>query len=119
MLSRKCGQVISDLMNPGDFNIRVTVVKKLTSRFTQKSAVDGAWKETFRDSIGGGIIHDSKTYYNVTCTTEKGYKDFAVTGDKIISEAWKYIVDCDVVRFDLTKMPVDKNNRHSWIVARD
>lgn len=119
MLNRKCSQVISDLMNPGDFNIRVTVVKKMTSRFTQKSAVDGAWKETFRDSIGGGIIHDSNTYYKVVCRTEKGSNEFTVTGDKIISECWKYIVGCDVVRLDLTKMPVDKNKTHSWIVVRD
>lgn len=119
MLSRKCGLLISDLMNPGDFNIRVTVVKKMTSRFTQNSAVDGAWKETFRDCIGGGIIHDPNTYYKVVCRTEKGCQELAVTGDKIISECWKYLIHCDVARLDLTKMPVDKNKAHSWIVIRD
>lgn len=119
MLTRKCSQIISELLGTGDFNVRLTVVKKFETRFVQKSAVDGAWKETFRDSIGGGIIHDSKTTYKVSCRTENNMVDFAVTGDKVINECWKYLANVDVARIDLTKFPTENNKTHSWIVARD
>jgi len=119
MLSRKCGQIIGDLMGTGDFNIRVTVVEKFTSRYVQKSAADGAWKETFRDAIGGGIIHDSKTYYKVVCRTEDNSVQFVVTGDNIINECWKHLINVDVARIDLTKLPIENKAPRSWIIARD
>lgn len=131
MLSRKCGQIIGDLMGTGDFNIRVTIVQKITSRFVQKSLADGAWKETFRDAIGGGIIHDSKNYYKVACRTEDKSVQFIVTGNNIINECWKHLINVDVARIDLTKVQRDSKEPNaglviqeykaprSWIVARD
>lgn len=116
MLTRKCG--VRELLRVGDYNVRVTVISKPKGRYIQKSLADGAWKEAFRDSLGGGIINDSKTEYLVICETPDKKIEFNSKGAEIIDFCWRYLQDVDIARLDLTKLPGNTKKPHSWIIMR-
>lgn len=105
----------SSLLSIGDFNVRVTVVDK--SNLTS----EGAWKEVFRDSIGGGIINDSTNQYYLEILNGSG-KCVQTTdvGNEILNNNFDYIKDEDMVRISLVKLPTE--NKYSklktWIIIR-
>lgn len=119
MLTRKCGETICKLLGTKDYNVRITVVEKSKSRFVTKEAVETKWKETFRDSIGGGIIHNSTDTYHVRCQTESNDVEFILKGNSIIDRCWPYLQNVDLARVDITKYPIAVNNVHSWIIVRN
>lgn len=98
------------LLMPGDFNVRVTVVdkEKVTS-----------WKEVFRDTIGGGIIHDHTNQYYLEIMTGSGKGiQTADVGEYLIENNFNFIKDEDVVRINLVKFPTEKNTPRSWVIIR-
>ena len=56
MLNRNCA---TDLFEPGDFNVRVTLFDK-NPKYYVPGAYKAAWIETIRDSLGGGISHSNE-----------------------------------------------------------
>ena len=117
MLKRKYyekNQKIKDLykvlLQPGDVNVRVTVRKKYEE--------DGAWKEVFRDVIGGGIVHDSKNQYMVRISTDSGKEiQTADLGCDVIRNNFDFFKDEDIVRIDLIKFPTELHNPRTCIVV--
>jgi len=102
----------NSLLQTGDFNVRVTVVDK------DKLTSEGAWKETLRDAIGGGIIH-SHDRYDISVYTINGFPHNAVLpGYQIIEHFFYLIKDEDMVRINLTNFPTENNNPKSWIIIR-
>lgn len=103
----------SSLLGPGDFNVRVTVVDK------SKINSENAWKEVFRDAIGGGILHDCINQYYIDLMTGSGKGlQTAYVGYEIINKIFNDIKNEDIIRINLIKFPTDKNNPKSWIVIR-
>ena len=101
------------LLKPNDFNVRVTVVDK------ESNSSEGCWKETFRDSIGGGIINDSTNQYYIDIITGSG-ATIQVTdvGTNIIKDNFDCLKNEDLVRINLIKLPKENNNPKSWIFIR-
>ena len=56
MLMRKCA--IDKLIQEGDFNVRLTVFNPAKCSANPEAQM-GAWIETIRDSIGGGIVNST------------------------------------------------------------
>jgi hypothetical protein len=116
MLTGNCE--VQNFLRLGDHNIRISVVPKQNGRFVQKGLLDSVWREAFRDSLGGGIIHDCKTDYSVVCQLKDVKFDFVSKGNDIIDTCWKYLNDVDIARIELTKTPVYANSKRSWIIMR-
>ena len=108
MLTRNCGEQIAELLDKGNFNVRITVADKSST----------GWKEVFRDSLGGGIIHSLEDYV-VSCKAQDYDLEFKSIGREIMDSCWRIIKDSNVVRINITKLPIEKNKPHSWIIARD
>ena len=105
--------IYNSLLRVRDFNVRVTVVDK------EKSSSESAWKEVFRDAIGGGIINDNiNQYYFEIFTEPYSYIYYVDTGADIINKYFDYFKNKDIVRLDITKLPVENNKPKSWIVIR-
>lgn len=102
----------------GEYNTSVTVVPKQKGRYVQKDLADKAWRETFRDSLGGGIVHDSKTEYLVSCKTKNGTINLVAKGNEIVNACWENLCDIDIVRLSLAILPANANKVHSWIIMR-
>ncbi len=56
MLNRNCA---TDLLERGDFNVRVTLFDKNPKHYVPE-AYKAAWIETIRDCLGGGIVHSNE-----------------------------------------------------------
>lgn len=56
MLTRNC---VTDLFESGDFNVRVTLFDN-NPKYYVPEAYKGAWIETIRDSLGGGIVNSKE-----------------------------------------------------------
>jgi hypothetical protein len=120
MLTRNCQKAVGLLLTEDDFNVRVTVAKNasLHQRYTQKSYVDGAWKEYMRDSMGE--ILNSGKICSVECfiakdNDVKGYS-YKVASSDIINHVWSLILNADGVRFKITN---SNNKKLSWIIVRE
>ena len=118
MLARKCEETIGKLLKQGDFNVRITVAKKMP-RGAKKPHVDESWKEALKESVGGGILFNSTNTYLVTCITENASTNFQATGNRILDECWKHIQNVNVFRINIIKHPTNKHNAHSWIIVRE
>ena len=118
MLARKCEETVGKLLKQGDFNVRITVVKRLP-RNAKRSRIDDVWIKTLKESVGGGILFNSTNMYLVTCVTEHSSINFETTGNRIVDECWKYIQNINVFRINIIKNPYNRNNTHSWIIVRE
>lgn len=105
----------SSLLSIGDFNVRVTVVDK------DKLSSECAWKEVFRDTIGGGIIHDSTNQYYLEIRTGNGSCiDTTDIGENIIENNFDLFKNEDIVRISLVKLPTENKSSKlkTWIIIR-
>lgn len=113
---KKVQELIDDsLLRVGDFNVRVTVVDK------GKLTSEDAWKEVFRDSIGGGIIHDTVNHYVIKIMTGSGIKIRTIDiGSQILENNFNSIKDEDIVRISLARIPAENKSPKlkTWIVIR-
>jgi hypothetical protein len=120
MLIGKCERFVR-LLKKNDYNVRVTVVGKAQPGI-KESDVEGSWKDNFRDSLGGGIVHDPSLYY-VKLHSVEASKDSLISltapGNKIIEKCWPYLRLADMARIDLEKLPRSGSNVRSWVVVRD
>lgn len=123
MLTRKCQETTGLLITEEDFNVRITFAKNANlngrfGRFTQKSYVEGAWKEYMRDSMGE--VLNRSTEYFVECTIVKAGEvkklSEKLLSNQIINHFWQDIEDADGVRFTATNA-IGKNL--SWIFVRE
>ena len=98
------------LLETGDINVRVTVKKR--------PDYEGAWREVFRDVIGGGIVNDTQNQYMVRIRTGAGKEiQTAEVGNNIIKNNFDFFKDEDIVRIDLIKFPTELHNPRTWIVV--
>lgn len=98
------------LFEPGDVNVRVTIRKK--------PDYEGAWREVFRDVIGGGIVNDAKNQYMIRVRTGSGMEiQTADLGVDLIENNFDFFKDEEVVRIDILKFPTEKHNPRTWIIV--
>ena len=105
-------EALNELLKEGDYNVRVTVGNR-------GNQTDGAFKELFRDSLGGGIIESKEIMsFVVTGVTDLGTtvnNRVRIEGNKLID-----IMDkCSL--FDFTALRLDmvtKTSKKTWIIVR-
>ena len=109
------GEVKIDLN--GKMNGRGAYIKKDVTVVDKEKVT--SWKEVFRDTIGGGIIHDHTNQYYLEIMTGSGKGiQTADVGEYLIENNFNFIKDEDVVRINLVKFPTEKNTPRSWVIIR-
>jgi len=105
-------EVLNILLNPNDYNVRVTVSKS-------ENISDSLYMELIRDSLGGGIIHSDNMYtlvvYIVNDDGSVTDLHFNSCGKELISQVSFFLTSSVGVRFDIAD---DKKNVRSWIIIR-
>jgi len=118
MLNRNCQKIIGLLMTNKDFNVRITVAENTipTTRFTQKSAIVGAWKEYIRDSLGAIVNSDKELNVTVTVAKCGDVKDYManIEGNELVNHFWEQIRFADGIRVSISQ----KGKLLSWIIVR-
>lgn len=119
MLTKKCQQTISLLLESGDSGVSVTIARNATpiSYFTKNTEIEDSWKKSICDSIGR--ILKSRKKYMVEISVVKNsivnnFKD-TISASYIIDYFWYEIFNCDGLRITITQK---KDLPLSWIIVK-
>ena len=118
MLTRNCQKTIGLLITDEDFNVRLTVAKKATatSRFTQKSLIEGEWKTYIWNAIGSYSTTDIELHVEIlTAIGGKVTSKMAIlAGNEMVNYFWETIRYADGIRIIITQ----NKKKLSWIIVR-
>lgn len=121
MVNNKCLKIMGNLIEEGDYNIKLAVCNKETTRYLDKNYYDitEKWVELFRDTIGKEIYEDSENEYFVRCIYDKGTHHFHATGNEIIEACKEYIIELDVLRVDIIKSLYQNTQLQSFMIIKN
>lgn len=111
MLTRK--SQIEQLLEENDFNVRVTIYDP-TKVSNHQIYQNAAWKEAIRDSLGGGIVNDSKLY-SISVKTLSGVllNNLNVSGSEIANTILKFTKTPQPIRITVKTT----TSTRVWIIA--
>jgi len=121
MLIGKCQKTVSLLLKEDDFNVRITVATNTIpkNRFTQKSLIDGIWREYIRDSVGE-LLNTDKVDYLTEILVIKDETPDKFEGTLNGKQIANYLLLQSVLNADGIRITITQANRKqlSWIIVK-